>query len=397
MAKSTARKSLATIPLLSYLRSLHSHPSFPLLMYFYSFDESPFPTSNHLLSPFTPLNGLRLPSRVMADKLSTVPRTKLARKIGQLTAPEMARVGPSRARLPWTCSLKTSQLAWMGTLSCVEPQGSDDGPGEQTTARRAAARHRAAGCRRAAPEATGGERRRHRVLRCRRTQHPARRRAAVLQFVRSCGLHLARQAAGRLLDPDGFRRLLGYSGWSIDLPQALAGVASVALLYRLVRPVGAPAAIVAALLLAIMPIAVAIDRSNNTDSWLILFLLLATRIALRGRGLSLVVAMALLGLAFNAKMLAALVCGPALLAGWLLAGIARLAPAPRLDDSRRRHARRRVAFLGGGVRSHAQGEPALCRQQPRQFDARAHRHAQRAGSVRAQRADASPDHALRCL
>ena len=117
-----------------------------------------------------------------------------------------------------------------------------------------------------------------------------------------------------------FAAVLGYSGWSIHLPQALAGVASVALLYRLVRPFGAPAAIIAALLLAIMPIAVAIDRSNNTDSWLILFLLLATRIALRGRGLSLVVAMALLGLAFNTKMLAALVCGPALLAGWLLAG-----------------------------------------------------------------------------
>ena len=117
-----------------------------------------------------------------------------------------------------------------------------------------------------------------------------------------------------------FAAVLGYSGWSIHLPQALAGVASVALLYRLVRPFGAPAAIIAALLLAIMPIAVAIDRSNNTDPWLILFLLLAARVALRGRGLSLVVAMALLGLAFNAKMLAALVCGPALLAGWLLAG-----------------------------------------------------------------------------
>ena len=117
-----------------------------------------------------------------------------------------------------------------------------------------------------------------------------------------------------------FAAVLGYSGWSIHLPQALAGIASVALLYRLVRPLGAPAAIVAALLIAIMPIAVAVDRSNNTDSWLIFFLLLAARIALRGRGLSLVVAMALLGLAFNTKMLAALVCGPALLAGWLLAG-----------------------------------------------------------------------------
>jgi len=125
-----------------------------------------------------------------------------------------------------------------------------------------------------------------------------------------------------------FAWLLGFSGWSIHLPQALAGVASVALLYRLVRrPFGRGAGLIAAFLLATMPVAVAIDRSNNADSWLILFLLLAAQVALRGRGLSLVVAMALLGVAFNVKMLAALVCGPALLAGWWLAS--------RLDWRRR--------------------------------------------------------------
>ena len=118
-----------------------------------------------------------------------------------------------------------------------------------------------------------------------------------------------------------FASVLGYSGWTIHLPQALAGVASVALLYRLVRwPFGVAAGICAALLLAAMPVAVAVDRSNNTDSWLVFFLLLAAAAALRGRGLSLVSAMALLGVAFNVKMLAALVCGPALLLGWLLAG-----------------------------------------------------------------------------
>jgi len=118
-----------------------------------------------------------------------------------------------------------------------------------------------------------------------------------------------------------FAKLLGFSGWSIHLPQALAGTASVALLYGLVRrPFGTVAATIAALALALSPIAVAIDRSNNTDSWLIFFLLLAAALALRGRGLSLVAAMALLGLAFNVKMLAALLCGPALLAGWWLAG-----------------------------------------------------------------------------
>ncbi len=117
-----------------------------------------------------------------------------------------------------------------------------------------------------------------------------------------------------------FAAVLGFSPWSIHLPQVLAGVGSVALLYRLVRRgYGAVAGLLAGLLLALAPIAVAIDRSNNTDSWLIFFLLLAASAALRGRGLSLVAAMALLGVAFNVKMLAALVCGPALLAGWLLA------------------------------------------------------------------------------
>ena len=118
-----------------------------------------------------------------------------------------------------------------------------------------------------------------------------------------------------------FAKVLGFSGWAIHLPQALAGVASVALLYRLVRrPFGIAAATIAALLLALTPIAVAVDRSNNTDSWLVFFLLLAAWAALRGRGGSLVLAMALLGVAFNVKMLAALVCGPALLVSWWAAG-----------------------------------------------------------------------------
>jgi 4-amino-4-deoxy-L-arabinose transferase-like glycosyltransferase len=117
-----------------------------------------------------------------------------------------------------------------------------------------------------------------------------------------------------------FAWTLGFSGWAIHLPQALAGIASVALLYRLVRRAyGATAGLLAALLLALSPVAVAVDRSNNTDSWLVFFLLMAASATLRGRGLSLVVAMALLGVAFNVKMLAALICGPALLVGWWLA------------------------------------------------------------------------------
>ena len=62
-----------------------------ITVYPFTSDPSDLALFRILIEP-SPLNGLRLPSRVMADKLSTVPRTKLARKIGQLTAPEMARV-----------------------------------------------------------------------------------------------------------------------------------------------------------------------------------------------------------------------------------------------------------------------------------------------------------------
>lgn len=116
-----------------------------------------------------------------------------------------------------------------------------------------------------------------------------------------------------------FAAVLGYTGWSIHLPQALAGTVSVALLYVLLRkPFGRAVALIAGFLMALSPIAVAVDRSNNTDPWLVLFLLIAAWLAVRGRGLSLVFAMVVLGFAFNVKMLAALICGPALLAGWWL-------------------------------------------------------------------------------
>jgi mRNA interferase MazF len=54
-------------------------------------DPRDLPLFRILIEP-SPFNGLRLSSRVMADKVSTVPRIRLARKVGQLTAPEMARV-----------------------------------------------------------------------------------------------------------------------------------------------------------------------------------------------------------------------------------------------------------------------------------------------------------------
>jgi mRNA interferase MazF len=38
-------------------------------------------------------NGLLQPSRLMVDKITTIPRVKLGRRIGKLTAEDMSRVG----------------------------------------------------------------------------------------------------------------------------------------------------------------------------------------------------------------------------------------------------------------------------------------------------------------
>src|SRR5262245_41289431 len=71
-------------------------------------------------------------------------------------------------------------------------------------------------------------------------------------------------------------RLLGFRGLSLLLPQALAGVASVAVVWHLVRRVFGPwAGGLAGLALAVMPIGAAVDRSNLPESWLVLVLLLA--------------------------------------------------------------------------------------------------------------------------
>src|SRR5262247_3492307 len=92
-------------------------------------------------------------------------------------------------------------------------------------------------------------------------------------------------------------------------------MAAVALLYHLVqRKFGAAAGLLAALFLALTPVSVAIDRSSNTDSCLVLVLLPAgwalTLAAERGSLALLALAMALVGLGFNVKMLAAFVVLP---------------------------------------------------------------------------------------
>jgi 4-amino-4-deoxy-L-arabinose transferase-like glycosyltransferase len=110
-------------------------------------------------------------------------------------------------------------------------------------------------------------------------------------------------------------RIFGFSPLAILLPQVLEGLAAIALVCHLVdRRFGSGAGLLAGLFLALTPIAVAVDRSGNTDSGLVLVLLLAAWALLvaaeRGSRGWLLLAMALIGLGFNVKMLAAFVVLP---------------------------------------------------------------------------------------
>ena len=111
--------------------------------------------------------------------------------------------------------------------------------------------------------------------------------------------------------------LFGYSGVSLLLPGALAAVASVWLLARLVgRRFGHVAGLVAALVLAVTPISVATARNNTVDSLVVLVVLVAVASTLRwgdtGRARWLVLTGVLVGVGFNVKMLEAYLVLPAL-------------------------------------------------------------------------------------
>ncbi|USX51210.1 glycosyltransferase family 39 protein [Lentzea sp. HUAS12] len=67
--------------------------------------------------------------------------------------------------------------------------------------------------------------------------------------------------------------LFGFHGWAVLLPQVVEGVAAVFLLHRTVRLwAGEQVALLAALIFALTPITVAINRDNNPDTLLVLLL-----------------------------------------------------------------------------------------------------------------------------
>lgn len=121
-----------------------------------------------------------------------------------------------------------------------------------------------------------------------------------------------------------FASIFGVHGWSVTLPMALAGVGSVGLIYLIVKPTfGTGTARLAALMMAITPVAIAVQRSNNVDSLLVFFLLLATWMLFKGvkqhKAVWIIAGFSMVGIAFNVKMLQAYMILPALYVFYLLA------------------------------------------------------------------------------
>ena len=121
-------------------------------------------------------------------------------------------------------------------------------------------------------------------------------------------------------------RIFGFSSLSMLVPEALMGVAAVGFLYLAVKRVSGPAAgLLAGGALALTPVAALMFKFNNPDAMLTLCLVLAayftTRAIERAGWKWLVVAGAVIGLAFLSKMLQGFLVVPAL-------GLAYLWAAP---------------------------------------------------------------------
>ncbi len=135
-------------------------------------------------------------------------------------------------------------------------------------------------------------------------------------------------------------RLFGLSSWSILLPEALCGIATVALLFAIVRrSFGPVAATIGGVVMAVMPVAVLIFRYDNPDALLTLLLVLAAGALLRGlehgRIRWAVLAAVFVGLAFNTKLLQAYLVLPVFAFVWAVAAPGGI--------------RRRIAGLGAAL------------------------------------------------
>src|SRR6184192_686893 len=133
------------------------------------------------------------------------------------------------------------------------------------------------------------------------------------------------KAPGSLWVMEIAARLFGFNAWTVLAPQALEGVATVAIVFLAVRRWFGPAAgLLAGGVVALTPVAGLIFRFNNPDALLVFLLTAAVYATLRaiedGRTRWLILAGALVGFGFLAKELQAFVILPVLGAVYLFAG-----------------------------------------------------------------------------
>jgi 4-amino-4-deoxy-L-arabinose transferase-like glycosyltransferase len=124
-------------------------------------------------------------------------------------------------------------------------------------------------------------------------------------------------------------RIFGVSTWSVQVPQALEGVATVGVTYTMVRRwFGPGAALLAGAVVALTPVAALMFRYNNPDALLVLLVTGSAYATLRavesGRTRWLILAAALVGTGFLAKMLQAYLVLPALVLVYAACGRPRL-------------------------------------------------------------------------
>ncbi|MGW7255048.1 glycosyltransferase family 39 protein [Streptomyces sp. NPDC054834] len=119
-------------------------------------------------------------------------------------------------------------------------------------------------------------------------------------------------------------RIFGYGTWQMMAPEIAAALGTIWILHSSVkRYFGHAAAAVAALVLALTPITVAINRDNNPDTILVLLMVGGAALALRAtrddKLLPLIGSAVCFGLAFNTKMLQGYIALPAVFAVYVYA------------------------------------------------------------------------------
>ena len=124
-------------------------------------------------------------------------------------------------------------------------------------------------------------------------------------------------------------RIFGLNSWSILVPEALMGVATVGVVYASVRRrFSAAAALLAGAAMATTPVAALMFRFNNPDALLTLLMAVAAYTTLRGiedgRRRWMVYTGALIGLGFLTKQLQVLLVVPPLAIAYLVAAPSRL-------------------------------------------------------------------------